>query len=140
MQAMGAREREADRGDPPGAGRRSAGRLIGCGLVISIAAVTLGLSAHTAVQTTAAQLTPAAISQAQRAELAEECTYHAIRAELPRGAGVYVPDYLDGSSKTLIDLQTLWSVPETDPARAQWTLSAGAGHACTRQALVVRRR
>ena len=98
---------------------------IGCAVIASAAAVTLGLSVHHDVQATAEVLSPASIKHATAADRQEECIYHAIRSELPRDAAVYINDPVLqlGNFQRLAELSTLWAVPQPSPATARWTLS-----------------
>ncbi len=105
------------------AGRRRAGKRIGCVGIVCAAAVTLGLSVDHGLQATAAFLRPASVRQATAAYRQEECIYHAIRSELPEGAAVYVdsPDW--PVQQRLAELSTLWAVPQASPTTARWTIS-----------------
>lgn len=123
-------------------GERSwrAGKRIGCAAIVTAAGVALGLSVHHDVQLTTSVMTPQSISE-QTAELQqEECIYHAIRAQVPKGAAVYVtsPDLF--ATQRLAELSTLWAVPQANIANARWRLSLvpARGH-CSGLALEVRR-
>jgi hypothetical protein len=120
---------------------------IGCAVIASAAAVTLGLSVHHDVQATAEVLSPASIKHATAADRQEECIYHAIRSELPRGAAVYINDPVVqwGNFQRLAELSVLWAVPQPSPATARWTLSlvrrtSRAPGNCSGRALQIRRR
>jgi hypothetical protein len=130
-------------------GRRMAEivKRIGCAVIASAAAVTLGLSVHHDVQATAAVLSPASVRHATTADRQEECIYHAIRSGLPRGAAVYINDPVVqwGNFQRLAELSTLWAVPQPSPATARWTLSlvrrtSLAPGYCSGLALQIRRR
>ena len=125
MPSMREPERVAEDGSSVPVGRRHVVKRIGCAVIASAAAVTLGLSVHHDVQTTAAVLSPASIKHATAADQQEECIYHAIRSELPSGAAVYINDPVVqwGNFQRLAELSTLWAVPQPSPATAQWTLS-----------------
>ncbi len=125
------------------AGRRRAGKRIGCVGIVCAAAVTLGLSVDHGLQATAAFLRPASVRQATAAYRQEECIYHAIRRELPQGATVYIsaPAASWRNAPRLVELSTLWAVPQLTPATARWTLTLvpEPGH-CSGLALEARRR
>jgi hypothetical protein len=125
MHSMPEPGRVAEDGASVPAGRRHVVRRIGCTAIASIAALTLGLSVHHGLQTTAAVLSPASIKHATAADRQEECIYHAIRSELPRGAAVYINDPVVqwGHFQRLAELLTLWAVPQPSPGTARWTLS-----------------
>jgi hypothetical protein len=117
-----------------------AGKRIGCAAIVAAGAVALGAIVHHDVQFTASVTTPRWIA-GQAAQLRqEECIYRAIRAQVPKGAAVYVtsPDF--HPTQRLAELSTLWAVPQADIANARWQLSLvpSPGH-CDGLALKVRR-
>ncbi len=116
------------------------GKRIGCAAIVAAAAVTLGLSVHHDVQFTAMVTTPKWIAEQTAKLRQEECIYHAIRAQVPKGAAVYVnsPDF--HPTQRLAELSTLWAVPQASLATAQWRLSLVPAHGhCGGLALEVRR-
>ena len=129
------------------AARLHVARRIGCAVIVSAAAVALGLSVHHGLQTTTAFLRPGSIRSAVVADQREDCIYRAIRSELPRGAAVYVSDPVH--VQRLTELSTLWAVPQVSPATARWAISlvpssslgpgSGARSRCYGLALEVRR-
>jgi hypothetical protein len=94
-------------------------------VIVVAAAVTLGLSVHHELQTTAAFLRPGSVNSAAVAYRQEECIYRAIRSELPKGAAVYIDDPVH--VQRLAELSTLWAVPQPTPATARWTISLVRG-------------
>lgn len=102
------------------AGRQVAKR-IGCAVIASTASVGLGLSVLHGLRTSAGFLRPASVRAAAVADKQEECIYRAIRAELPRGATVYINDPVH--VQRLAELSTLWVVPQASRATAGWTIS-----------------
>ncbi len=121
------------------AGRRHGGTRIGCAAIVSAAAVMLGLSVHHGLQLNEAQVSPGAIKAWTKFDRQEECIYHAIRSELPKGATVYIDDHVVYDAQRLAELSTLWAVPQASAAAARWTLSLVPGHACSGLSLEVRR-
>ena len=119
---------------------KQVGKRIGCAAIVAAAAVTLGLSVHHDVQFTGTVTTPKWIAE-QTVKLKQEaCIYHAIRAQVPKGAAVYVtsPDY--HPTQRLAELSTLWAIPQVNLATAQWRLSLVPAHGhCSGLALEVRR-
>jgi hypothetical protein len=103
------------------AARRRLGKRIGCALIAAAAGVTLGFSVHHGLQTTSLFVRPRAIRRAVVEDRQEECIYRAIRAELPKGADVYINDPLH--VQRLAELSTLWAVPQVDRANARWTIA-----------------
>lgn len=132
--------RVAEDGASASADRRYVGNRVGCAAIVSAAAVMLGLSVHHGVQDTTADFSRPAIKKADAHYRLEECTYRAIRSELPEGATVFVAHYGHGKAVRLVDLETLWTVPQTSAATAQWVLSAGPGRPCSQRALVTQHR
>jgi hypothetical protein len=151
-EAAGARVAMGEHGPSIPAGRRHVAKRIGCAAIAFAAAVTLGLSVHHELQTTAEVLSPASIKYATAADRQEECIYHAIRSELPRGAAVYISDPVVQwqNFQRLAELSTLWAVPQPSPATARWTIALVPGSSrvpgspvpshCYGLALEVRRR
>jgi hypothetical protein len=101
--------------------RLHVGRLIGCALIVAAAGVTLGLSVHHGLQTTAALVRPRAIRRSLVADRQEQCIYRAIRSDLPKGAAVYITDQVH--IQRLAELSTLWAVPQPSRATARWTIA-----------------
>ena len=114
--------RVAEAGSSIPVSQRHIGKRIGCAGIVCTAAVTLGLSVQHGLHTTAAVLSAASIKQATAADRQEECIYHAIRSELPKGATVYVDSGDYHVRQRLAELSTLWAVPQASLATAQWQL------------------
>jgi hypothetical protein len=113
--------RVAPDGPSVAAARRHLARRIGCALIVATASVALGLSVHHGLQTTTALLRPRAIRGSVVADRQEECIYHGIRADLPKGAAVYINDQVH--IQRLAELSTLWAVPQRRRATARWTIA-----------------
>jgi hypothetical protein len=113
--------RVAQDGPSVPAARRRLGKRVACAVIAAAAGVTLGLSVHHGLQTTAALLRRGAIRSAVIADRQEECIYRAIRSELPKGAAVYINDPVH--IQRLAELSTLWAVPQASPATARWTIA-----------------
>lgn len=96
---------------------------IGCAAIVAAGAVTLGLSVHQDVQFTAGVNTPNWIRISEFFMSQEECVYTTIRVELPEGASVYVGGDDWTQRQRLAELATLWAVPTSREASAQWTLA-----------------
>lgn len=107
-------------------------------MIACAAAVTLALSVHRDLQTTAAILTPASISNATVASRREMCIYHAIRRDLPMGGTFYVSGTDVAHFQRLVELATPWALPQPTPATARWLVSVVPGR-CYGLALMVRR-
>ncbi|GEM_PF-2217597 len=120
---------------------RHVGKRVGCAGIVSAAVVTLGLSVHHDLQITAAALGPASIRYQTATFRQEECLYHALRSEVPKGATVYVYSPKYSHTQRLAELSTLWAVPQANLATARWRLSIVPAHGhCSGLALEVRRR
>jgi hypothetical protein len=123
------------------AGARWVVKLIGCAAIACAAAVTVGLSVRHEVL--AAATTSESVSGTTAAYQQEECIYHAIRREVPQGATVYIsaPAASWRNAPRLVELSTLWAVPQPTPATARWTLTLvpERGH-CSGLALRAERR
>ena len=98
------------------------GKRIGCAGVISAAAVTIGFSVQHGLELWNDALTPQSIAYQTAMLRQEECIYHAIRAEVPKGAPVYITG---PNGWLLTELTTLWGVPQARLADAQCRLSLG---------------
>jgi hypothetical protein len=132
--------RIAENGASVRVGRRHVGTLIGCGLIVSAAAVMLGLSVRHGMAVNAWELSPAGAKAWAKFDRQEECIYHAIRSEVPEGATVYIDDAVVYDAQRLAELSTSWAVPQPSPATARWTLSLVPGRACSGRSLEVRHR
>src|SRR5271157_3350553 len=120
---------------------RHVGKRVGCAGIVSAAVVTLGLSVHHDLQITAAALGPASIRYQTATFRQEECLYHALRSEVPKGATVYVYSPKYSHTQRLAELSTLWAVPQANLATARWRLSIVPAHGhCSGLALEVCRR
>jgi hypothetical protein len=120
--------------------RWQVGKRVGAAAIVVAAGVTLGLSVHHDVQFTANVTTSQWIATQNAAMRQEECIYNAIRAQVPKGATVYVNSADWAHAQRLYELSTLWAVPQASPATAQWTLSLVSAHGgCSGLALKVTR-
>ena len=102
---------------------RQVSKRVCCAGIVVAAAVTLGLSVHHGLQHTATLDRPSNIAADTTAFHQEECLYHAIRSEVPKGATVYVTSARWQYTQRLAELSTLWAVPQPTLATAQWRLS-----------------
>jgi hypothetical protein len=105
--------------------------------VISLSA--LGLGVHHQFQETAASLSKYSVKLAAANDRQEQCIYDAIRAKLPKGAPIYVPDYAHGNEVRANDLATLWAVPQARITTAKWVVSLVRGKECDGLRLKVHR-
>lgn len=123
-----------------GEGSGRAGKRIGAAAIVAAAGVALGLIVHHDVQFTASVTTPQWIAEQTVKLRQEDCIYNAIRAQVPKGADVYVTSANYQPTQRLAELSTLWAVPQASIASAQWRLSLvpARGH-CDGLALKVRR-
>ena len=113
MRSFRVPRRPAEGGTSVRAAGRQVGTRIGCALIVSAAAVMLGLSIHHGLQGNAGELNPGAIKAWARFDRQEECIYHAIRSELPKGATIYIDDPVAYDAQRLAELSTLWAVPQS---------------------------
>jgi hypothetical protein len=119
---------------------RQVGKRLCCAGIVVAAAVALGLSVHHDLQYTATTDRPSEIAAQTALFRQEECVYHAIRSEVPKGAAVYVNSADWHHTQRLAELSTLWAVPQPTLATARWRLSLvpARGH-CAGLALKVSR-
>ena len=116
------------------------GKRIGSAAIVSVAAVTLGLSVHHGLQFTSNFVTPRQISSHAAGLQWEECIYKAIRSQVPEGAAVYPSGPTWALTLRLAELSTPWAVPQASPATAQWILALAPAHGpCAGLTLEVRR-
>lgn len=120
------------------AGWRDTGARLGCAAIASVAAVLLGLTAHHGLQLTSTYLSQATRHTWLRNNRQEECIYHAIRSRLPKHAKIYIDDARVDRAQELTELSTLWAVPQSSAATANWTISLVQGRRCDGLALKVR--
>lgn len=96
----------------------------GCAGIVIAAGVTVGLSVHHEVGLTAAILAPGQLEGQTASYWQQECIYHALRAEVPKGAAVYITSpTATPYNQRLSELSTPWAVLEMNRADARWTLS-----------------
>jgi hypothetical protein len=109
-------------------------------LVIITAIATFALSTHNEVQLTAGILNAQAVRAANQFEALTECVYLAIRAEVPRGASIYVDSANRFTYQQIVETSTLWATPRIRLARAQYevNLDKTPGGRCDGRALAVR--
>jgi hypothetical protein len=107
--------------------------------IICTAAVVLGLSIHRGLGITAAESSRVSVSSWTTSIDQEECIYHAIRAELPKGTAVFIEEHLPYFAQMLTELATPWAVPQARSATANWVMSLTPGRECSGESLVVRR-
>jgi hypothetical protein len=122
-------------GAPAAAGT---GKILGCAAVCCISAAALGLMVHHGLGDTYSYLSGHSLKANARNDRQEECIYHAIRSRLPKGAAIYVPNYAYGDEVRANDLATLWAVPQSGPATAQWVVSLTRGTECEGLTLRIR--
>lgn len=125
---------------PLGGRSRKVGKRVCCAGIAAAAAVTLGLSVQHGLQHTATIDQRPEVTAQTTLFRQEECLYHAIRSEVPKGAAVYVNSADWHHTQRLAELSTLWAVPRPTLATAQWRLSLvpARGH-CAGLALKVSR-
>ena len=99
------------------------GKRIGCAAIVAAAGVGLGLSVHHDVQFTRYVTTTKFIAGLNAQQRQAECVFDAIRLKVPKGATVYVTDPRSQPTQRLAELSTLWAVPETNIADAQYRLT-----------------
>ena len=100
-----------------------ASRIVACAAIAGIGGAALGLSVDHLVRKHDFLLRPAARALAAGTYRQEVCLFHAIRADVPRGAPVYVNSASVPHTQKLAELSTLWAVPQVNKASAQWLLT-----------------
>lgn len=103
--------------------RRRASGIVACAAIAGIGGTVLGIRIVHLVQYDNQALASAAVVRAQDTYRQELCLFHAIRKEVPRGAGVYVSGNIEPRFQRLAELSTLWVTPEADQRAAQWVLT-----------------
>ena len=91
------------------------------------------------MEITAAERSPASVSTWKTFDRQQECIYHAIRTDLPKGASIYIDPNGGYAAQILAELSTLWAVPQPAPTSAGWKISEVPGIACSGVSLKVSR-
>jgi hypothetical protein len=104
-------------------GVRRTAKYIVCAVIIAVAAVTCGWKAHDDLTTTKSLLTRQSIAASNLDDRAWECIYRSIRADVPRGASVYI-GASDGELyfQRLSELSTSWATPVSSRSAARLSL------------------
>jgi hypothetical protein len=106
--------------------RRSAKSVV-CAVIIAVAAVTCGWKAHDDFTTTAKLLAPRAMAASSLSDRGWECLYRSIRADVPKGAVVYIsPDVGELDFQRLGELSTPWATPVSSSSGARLSLRISA--------------
>jgi hypothetical protein len=103
--------------------RWRASNLAACAAIACIGGTVLGLSVSHLLQFDGKFLARAVVARARDAYRQELCLLHAIRTDVPRGAGVYLGGNDVAHTQRLAELSTLWAVPELNWRAARWALT-----------------
>ena len=118
----------------------------GRGFVVQCARVFIALVCLSALATvanhgldvTAAELSRKSVSSGTFVNTQQECIYHQIHSQLPKGATVYISG-TGYNEQRLVELTALWAVPQASPSRAKWTISIVPGKTCSGESLQIQR-
>ena len=109
---------------------------------VIIAAVCLGALCVTAfhgLNVTIAETTGYSVRSWESVEAQQECLYHEIRSQLPRNSSVFISGNDTYNGQRLVELSTLWVVPQVSSATAKWTMAIVTGSTCSGMSLRVQR-
>jgi hypothetical protein len=107
--------------------RRKVAKRIACAVIFCGVAVSVGIKANYDVQTTDNFLAPASIQYAAHDHRQQACIYDQIRQRLPEGARIYVNSPDVAFTQRLVELSTLWAVPQQNRASAKYLVSIRRG-------------
>src|SRR5260370_41928409 len=102
---------------------KEARKRAGCAVTVAAGVVMLRLGVHHELQVMELFAKPQTMSQQTTNIRQEECLYRAIRAQVPKGAHVYVNSQDWHYAQRLAELSTSWAVPEANLANARYKLA-----------------
>jgi hypothetical protein len=98
-------------------------RYVVCAVIIAVAAVTCGWKAHDDLAVTSSLLTPQSEAASNLSDRQWECIYQSIRADVPKGAPVYIgPSDGELYFQRLSELSTSWATPVSSRSAARLSL------------------
>jgi hypothetical protein len=98
-------------------------KYVACAVIIAVAAVTCGWKAHDDLAITSSLLTPRSEAASNLNDRQWQCIYRSIRAEVPKGASVYIgPSDGELYSQRLSELSTSWAAPVSTRSVARLSL------------------
>ena len=100
-----------------------ASKIVACAAIAGIGGAALGFGVDHLVRKHDHLLRPAARALAIGTYRQEVCLFHAIRADVPKGAPVYVNSASVPHTQKLAELSALWAVPQENRDTAQWLLT-----------------
>jgi len=106
--------------------------------IVCVVVSAIGFCLRLGITTTSADVRQASVTSWTSADRQQACIARLIETRLPRGAPVYDGNNEDYASQELIELSTLWVVPQPTPATATWVLSIEPGPACNGETLGLR--
>jgi hypothetical protein len=103
--------------------RRRASTLVACAAIAGIGGSVLGVGVSHLVQFDTKFLAQSVAAQNEGTYRQELCFFRAIRADVPRGAGVYLAGNNVVHTQRLAELSTLWATPEVHRSAAEWVVT-----------------
>lgn len=103
---------------------------VGRAVLVLAVVILLAWRVGAEVGTISGDLKPGSVHYWRSAQAQQTCIYHAIRADLPKGAKIFVADTPGYNYLRLDELATSWAVPTLDQGEAQWSVALVAGTQC----------
>jgi hypothetical protein len=100
-----------------------ASKVVACAAITGIGGAAFGFCVNHLVLLSDKIQAPAARALDFASYQQEVCLFRAIRADVPRGATVYVESPSEVHTQRLAEFSTGWAVPKEQRADAQWALS-----------------
>lgn len=100
-----------------------ASKITACAAIAGIGGAAFGFGVNHLVGLSDQIQSPAALTQVYGTYRQEVCIFHAIRADVPEGAAVYVISSNTAHSQRLAELSTLWAAPKEQRTAAQWVMT-----------------
>jgi hypothetical protein len=100
-----------------------ASKIVACAAIAGIGGAAFGFCVNHLILLSDQIQTPAARALDFASYRQEVCLFRAIRADVPRGAAVYVESDSTPHTQRLAEYSTGWAVPKEHQDAAQWLLS-----------------
>jgi hypothetical protein len=107
-------------------------------VITCVAVASVALCVRSGATATVSDVRQTSVSSWTVADRQQACLARLIETRLPRGTPVYIGSSQGFASQELIELSTLWVVPQPTTASATWVLSLVPGEDCSGETVRLR--